>query len=292
MHARVAHHPRRQLHVLAQPLEVRREQAHLVGQLLGVHRPAFAVTRVPEQARDRMRLRPLLRDRRLHVVPGHGLVEGHGLELRAILFLRLVQRDRIGARTRAVRRGGDVMRHAVLLVERGNRLDADLGLGHEPEEFGQREGRAIDRLLRKRLDLSPRLEMVVLVLLERRAERRQIRGAVDLLHQRTRLGLPRGHRALALLEHGLGRRVEPGSKRSLPRMPRPRVLPLLAGHLDDFLDGAERPRDRSCSGRVGRLSMVRRPSRAPSRGTRPSGIRGTGARQAAPHRRAASPTGS
>ena len=133
---------------MPKPIEVRREQLHLVGEPLGIQRPAFGVAAVEDVAADRVDLLPLQRDRDLQVVAGDRFVKGGRLVFDPALLLRLVRADEEHRGPAAVLGRRVVFVRRVLLAELRVGLDDDVGLRQQAEPRGMRRLGARQRRLR------------------------------------------------------------------------------------------------------------------------------------------------
>ena len=176
----------------AEPIEVGRVQLHLVGEPLGVERPAFRVAAVAEVAADRMNLLPLERDRALQMMAGNRLVKRRRLGFDAALLLGLIRVDEEHRRPAAVLGRRVVFVRPVLLAELRVRLDDDVGLRQQAEPVGHRApSRAPARPASSAISSSRLLNRYCLsvraLLQQRRHVARVERALADRLHLRVEL---------------------------------------------------------------------------------------------------------
>ena len=120
----------------AEPIDVRAEQAHLVGEPLGVKSPALAEPRQEEIALNGMEILLFEGDCGLQVMSGVRLVKGRGLEARAALLRRLVGVQQVLAGLAICGRRNGLASGRCLLEKRGVRLDDDGRAGNVAEPLG------------------------------------------------------------------------------------------------------------------------------------------------------------
>ena len=137
MESGVDHESRRPPHVgreHAHPLELRRVQAHLVGQPFRVQAPALGVGVEEGQAADGREVGKLERQGELEVMARNGLVEGNRLEVERGALRRLVDVRVVGARAGTVQGRRHVVRgRGSLRLQLGDRLEGAHRLGQSAE---------------------------------------------------------------------------------------------------------------------------------------------------------------
>ncbi len=147
----------------AEAIDIAGIELQLVGETLGVKRPAFGVAGVSEVPAERMNLLPLERDRQLQVMAGNGFVKRRGLGGRAALRLRPIGVDEEHRGAAAVLGRRVVFVRPALLPELRIRLDDDGGLWREAERRGHHRLRAGESGLRIGNQVLAALEQVLLV---------------------------------------------------------------------------------------------------------------------------------